>query len=279
MRFFIFHRWPLQLLINNPVFYYNICCFSTKRHIQSKWIILSYDHRSILEKYILEIKRLNCLISKFLGFDFDLERSFYCAIRKPVLDFISIFYWHFPSISYLFKDIWLWSFEILTLTFNLQGSSKVKNMSAIRKSISNFYLTSIDTFSVSRTVFEIFYFKVFMVWPLTFKGQTKSKIPSLFGSPYTTSYLTSIDTFSLSRAFFKIFDFKVFMVLPWPLTFKGHLRSKIFSPVESSYMTSYLTSIDTFSLSPTVFKIFDFKIFMVRPWPLTFRGYLGSKIF
>ena len=55
-------------------------------------MILSYDHRSILEKYILEIGRLNCLTSNFSSFDFDLERSFYCAIRKPVLDFISIFY-------------------------------------------------------------------------------------------------------------------------------------------------------------------------------------------
>ena len=40
-------------------------------------------------------------------------------------------------------------------------------------------------------------------------------------------------------------------VWPWPLTFRGHLRSKIFSPFESPYMTSYLTSIDTFSLSHT----------------------------
>ena len=30
-------------------------------------------------------------------------------------------------------------------------------------------------------------------------------------------------------------------VWPWPLTFKGHLRLKIFSPFESPYMTSYLT--------------------------------------
>ena len=94
-----------------------------------------------------------------------------------------------------------------------------------------------------------------------------------------TSYLTSIDTFSLSRAVFEIFDFKVFRVWPWPLTFRGHLGSKIFSPFESSYMTSYLTSIDSFSLSRTVFEIFDFKVFRVWPWPLTFRGHLGSRIF
>ena len=36
------------------------------------------------------------------------------------------------------------------------------------------------------------------------------------------------------------------------------------SPFESLYITSYLTSIDTFSLSGTVLEIFDFKVFRVR---------------
>ena len=65
-------------------------------------------------------------------------------------------------------------------------------------------------------------------------------------------------------------------VWSWPLTFRGHLRSKIFSPFKSPYMTSYLTSVDTFSLSHTVVEIFDFK---VQGLALTFRGHLGSKIF
>ena len=141
------------------------------------------------------------------------------------------------------------------------------------------YLTSIGTFSLSRTVFEIFDFKVFRVWPwpLTFEGHLRSNIFSPFESPYMTSYLTPIDTFSLSRTVFEIFDFKVFRVWPWRLTFRGHLRSNIFSPFESSYMTSYLTPIDTFSLSRTVFEIFDFKVFRVWPWPLTFGVTLGQK--
>ena len=103
---------------------------------------------------------------------------------------------------------------------------------------------------------------------LTFKGHPRSKIFSLFESPYMTSYLISIDTFSLSRTVFETFDFKVFRVWPWPLTFRGHLRSKKFPPFESPYMTSYSTPIDTFSLSRTVFEIFDFKVFWVWPWPL-----------
>ena len=136
-----------------------------------------------------------------------------------------------------------------------------------------FYLTPIDTFSLSRTVFEIFDFKVFEVWPLPsiFRGHPRSKIFSPFESPYMTSYLTSIGTCYLSRTVFEIFDFKVFRVWPWLLTFRGHSRSKIFLPFESPYMTSYLTPIDTFSLSRTVFEIFDFKVFRVWPWPLTWH--------
>ena len=41
------------------------------------------------------------------------------------------------------------------------------------------------------------------------------------------------------------------------------------------YMTSYLNSIDTSSLS-LVFEIFDFKLFRVWPWPRTFRDHLRS---
>ena len=94
-----------------------------------------------------------------------------------------------------------------------------------------------------------------------------------------TSYLTPIDIFSLSRTVFEIFDFKGFRVWSWPLTFRGDPRSKIFSPFESPYMTSYLTPIDTFFLSRNVFEIFDFKVFRVWPWPLTFGVTLGQKYF
>ena len=143
------------------------------------------------------------------------------------------------------------------------------------------YLTSMDTISLSRTVFEIFDFKIFRVWPwpLTSKGHLGSNLFIPFKSPYMTSYLTSMDTISLSRTVFEIFDFKVFRVWPWPLTSKGHLSSNFFIPFESPYRISYLTSMDTISLSRTVFEIFDFKVFRVWPWPLTPKGYLGSKNF
>ena len=138
-----------------------------------------------------------------------------------------------------------------------------------------------DNISLSRTVFEIFDFKVFRVWPwpLTPKDHLGSKIFIPFESPYMTSYLTSMDNISLSRTVSEIFDFKVSRVRPWPLTPKGHLGSKKIIPFESPYMTSYLTSMDNISLSCTVFEIFEFKIFRVWPWPLTPKGHLGSKSF
>ena len=141
------------------------------------------------------------------------------------------------------------------------------------------YLTSIDIFSLSRTVFQIFDFKVFRGWPLTFSGHLGSKMFLPFESLYMISYLTSIDIFSPSRSVFEIIDFKVFRVWPWSMTFRGHLGSKMFSPFESLYTTFYLTSMDNFSLCRSVFEIIDFTVFRVWPWPLTFRGHLRSKVF
>ena len=63
---------------------------------------------------------------------------------------------------------------------------------------------------------------------------------------------------------FEKFDFTVFRLWPWPLTFKGHQKSKICSPFGSSYTTSYLTSIDIFCLSRTVFEEIRVKKFRVK---------------
>ena len=181
------------------------------------------------------------------------------------IDTISLSRTVFEIFDFKVFRIWPWP-----STF--RGHQRSKIFSLFGYPYMTSYLTSIDTFSLSHTVFEIFVIKVFTVWPwpLTFKGHL---------SPYMISYLISVSTFSLSRTIFEIIDFEVFRVWPWPLTFRGHPRSKIFSLFESSCMTSYLTSIDTFSLSRTVFEIFDIKVFTVWPWPLTFRGHLRSKIF
>ena len=170
--------------------------------------------------------------------------------------------------------VWLWP---LTPESHL-GS---KNFIPFERPYMTCYLTSMDKISLSRTVFEIFDFKVFRVWPwpLTPRGHLGSKQFIPFESPYMTCYLTSMYNISLSRTVFEIFDVKVFRVWPWPLTPKGHLGSNKFMPFENPYMTSYLTSMDTISLSRTVFEIFDVKVFRVWPWPLTPQGHLGSKIF
>ena len=240
-----------------------------------------------LSLYLVPFSRYST--SKFLGFDLDLwplgvtlgQKYFHHSkahICLPILLLSTLSLSLSRTVSEIFDfkvfSVWSW-----LLTF--RGDSRSKIFPTFESPYMPSYLTSIGTCSLSRTVVEIFDFKVFMVWPwpLTFRGHPRSKIFPLFESPYMTSYSTSSDTFSLSRTVFEIFDFKVFRVWPWPLTFRGHLRSNIFSPFESSYMTSYLTTIDTFSLSRTVFEIFNFKVFMVWPRPLTFRGHPRSKIF
>ena len=182
----------------------------------------------------------------------------------------------------------IFDFKGLTLTINLYRSHVRSHMSAIRKPKHHSYPTSFDFRSC--TLFEIFDFKVFRVWawPLTYGDHLGSKIFSPFESPYRTSYLTSIDTFSLSSTVFEIFDFKVFRVWPWPLTLRGHLGSKMFSPFQNPYMISYLNSIDIFSLSRTVFEKIQVKILTVKQnggfwlfqgqghWPLFFNSRKGS---
>ena len=113
--------------------------------------------------------------------------------------------------------------------------------------------------------------------PKTLATPMESKKFLQFERPYMTSYLTTMDTISLSHTVFKIFDFKVLRVWPWPLSPKGHLGSKKFLPFERPYMTSYLTSMDTISLSRTVFEILDSKVSRIWPWPLTLKSHLGSN--
>ena len=56
----------------------------------------------------------------------------------------------------------------------------------------------------------------------------------------------------------------------WLLTLRSHLRSKICLIFEILYKTSYMTSVDTFPLSRTVFDIFSIKLrFDFKLWLLT----------
>ena len=189
------------------------------------------------------------------------------------MDIISLSRTVFEIFEFKVFRVWPWP-------LTPEGHLGSKNFMPFERPYMTSYLTSMDTISLSRTVFEIFDFKVFRVWPwpLTPKVIWGPKKIMPFGKPYMTSYLTSMDTISLSRNVFEIFDFEVFRVWPWPLTPEGHLGSNQFMPFERPYMTSYLTSMGTISLSRTVFEIFDFKVFRVWPWPLTSKGHLGSKI-
>ena len=123
-------------------------------NIPIKLIILS------LKRKHWKLKLLDVLTSKFWGFEFDLRPSevnsgqkYFCCLRTHFYNFLShvywhflsrsvfetfdieVFHWHFLSISFSFRYIRFQSFQGLTLTFDL------------------------------RTVFEIFYFNVFRVWP------------------------------------------------------------------------------------------------------------------
>ena len=76
---------------------------------------------------------------------------------------------------------------------------------------------------------------------------------------------------SISYSFFWIFDLKLFRVQPQSLTFRGHLWSNFRPPFEIPCMTPYPTSIDTFSLSRTVFLSYltsHFTWFYLDLWPL-----------
>ena len=138
-----------------------------------------------------------------------------------------------------------------------------------------------DAIFLSLTVFEIFDFKVFRVWPwpLTPKGHLGQKISYHWKAHirlpiwllWTLSlYLVPFSRYSTSK--FLGFDLDL-----WPL--KVIWGQKQIMPFERPYMTSYLTSMETISLSRSVFEIFDFKVFWVWPWPLTPKDHLGSKIF
>ena len=277
--FKVFRVWPWPLTFGVTLGQKNV--HHSKAHICLPILLLL-----ALSLYLVPFLRYS--VSKFLGFDLDLwplgvtwgQKYFHYSkahICLPILLLLALSLYLVPFCRYstskfLGFDLDLWP---LGVTWGQKYFHHSKTHICLPISLLLARSLYLVPFS------EIFDFKIFRVWPgpLTFRGHLRSNIFSPFESPYMTSYLTPIDTFSLSRTVFEIFDFKIFRVWPWPLNFRGHLRSNIFSPFESPYMTSYLTPIDTFSLYRTVFERFDIKVFRVWPWPLTFRGHPRSKIF
>ena len=201
-----------------------------------------------------------------------LFESPYMTSYLTSMDNISLFRTVFEIFDFKVFRVWLWP-------MTPEGPLGSKILIAFGSDYTTSYSTSMDTISLYRTVLEIFEFKVFRVrpWPSTPEGHRGSKNFILFERSYMTSYLTSMDAISLSRTVLEIFDFKDFRVWPWPLSLKGHLGSKNFISFGSPYRTSYLTSMNTISLSRTVLEIFDFEIFRVSPWTLTPKGDLEWK--
>ena len=79
--------------------------------------------------------------------------------------------------------------------------------------------------------------------------------------------ITSHSLGQLSRTFLKIVYSEALRVLPWSSTFRCHMRSKKILSFESSYMTSYLTSIDTLSIS---YRFRDIRLQSFEGMTLTF---------
>ena len=105
--------------------------------------------------------------------------------------------------------------------------------------VDNSDLTSIDSISLSRTVFPDIWLQSFPgfdvnlwpledIWGLTFFCHSKS---------HTWLPICVLLTLYLYRTVFEIFEFKKSRVRPWPLTSRSHLMSNIFLQFESSYMT------------------------------------------
>ena len=175
--------------------------------------------------------------------------------------------------------IQLQSYQGLTLTF--EGHLDPKKIT-IRKAIYDFLFDFYWHHLSISYHFRDIRLQSFQGFTLTFDLWRSSEVKKLYTIRKAIyDYLFNCYghlTVHLSISYrFEIFDFKVFRVWHPPLTPKGHLGSKKFIPFERPYLTSYLTSMDTVSLSCTVLEIFDFKVFRVWPWPLTPRGHLGSK--
>ena len=81
---------------------------------QFKWIILSW--KNIYWKLKVWVVWLFQVLTLALEVTSDQK---VLAVRKPTHDLQSDFYWDFLSNWYSFWDIWLQTFKVLTLSFDL----------------------------------------------------------------------------------------------------------------------------------------------------------------
>ena len=140
-----------------------------------------------------------------------------------------------------FFGVWLWP-------STLNGNRGSKKFIPFESPYKTSYLTSMDNISLSRTVFELFDFKVFRVWPwpLTPKGHLVSKI--LYHSKahlwlliwllWTPSlYLVPFSRYSISKFLGFDLDFWPLKVI-WGQKISWHSKAHIWLPIWLSWTPS-----------------------------------------
>ena len=157
------------------------------------------------------------------------------------------------SIDFEVFRVWSWLFDFERWPW-------VKNTSTIRKPIDicynvrKLYLTSIDTSSLYS-----YQFSKYLTW------NTRISKEVIF-EKISTAWNSIWNFLSISYSFWDIWlqNSKVWL---WPCTFRGHLKLNFVYRLtfESSYLTFYWHLL---LYSPTVFEIYDLKLYKVWPCPL-----------
>ena len=240
-----------------------------------------YGHRL----YLVPFSRYST--SKFLGFDLDLwpleviwgQKNLYHSkghiwlpiwlLWTPSLYLIP--FWRYSTSKFLGFDLDLWPLEVIwgqKFVYYSKGHIWLPIWLLWTPSL---YLIPFWRYSTSKFLgFDLDLWPLKVIWGQNNLYHSKGHIWLPIWLLWTPSlYLIPFWRYSTSK--FLGFDLDL-----WPL--KVIWGQKKFIPFERPYMTSYLTSMDTISLSRTVFEIFDFEVFRVWPWPLTPKGHLGSKI-
>ena len=186
---------------------------------------------------------------------------------------ITIWYFHQVNYFLLEKN----TLEIITLsclTSKIWGFKFEFRPSKVNSG-QNYFCCSKAHIIISYSIFD---FNVSRGWHLTSKSHLGLKKSYTIRKPIY-EFLFDFYGHHLSILYhIRVFRIQNFWVWLWPLTSERLSGSRKIILFVSPYMTSYLTSMDTISLSRTVFDIFDFKVLKVWPWPLNSEGHLVSSV-
>ena len=134
------------------------------------------------------------------------------------------------------------------LAFDPSRSSKVKSDCANRKSITAFKKSSLGSNFVFHTVFKIFRIKGLLPWPLTSQGHLKWSLWAL--------YIISVGSNITTLAVLDIFDVKCMTLIFDP---QGHPRSNLTVPIESPWLLSKKSSLESNLVSSPFSRYFESK--------------------